>query len=149
MSYSIVRNKRRPYAYLFWTFFQALQPYQRLHKGHLGGYSLHRTGVFNALHLFFLPNFPGPTFIPCPTSIPDSRVRDIWNQEKVILILQIIEFTIKKVVSHVTIWQNWCFVQLIIKEMDFSKLLIHFLVKFLHIAIRLKFLQRTVDIGFT
>ena len=72
--YSIVRNKRRPYAYLFWTFFQALQPYQRLHKGHLGVYSLHRTCVFNALRLFFLPNFPGPTFIPCPTSIPDSRV---------------------------------------------------------------------------
>merc|ERR1712051_426774 len=44
------------------------------HKGHLGVYSLHRTCVFNALRLFFLPNFPGPTFIPCPTSIPDSRV---------------------------------------------------------------------------
>ena len=24
--------------------------------------------------LFFLPNFPGPTFIPCPTSIPEARV---------------------------------------------------------------------------
>ena len=22
----------------------------------------------------FLPNLPGPTFIPCPTSIPESRV---------------------------------------------------------------------------
>ena len=30
--------------------------------------------VFKALRLFFLANFPGPTFIPCPTSIPDSRV---------------------------------------------------------------------------
>ena len=24
--------------------------------------------------LFFLPNFPGPSFIPCSLSIPDSRV---------------------------------------------------------------------------
>ena len=24
--------------------------------------------------LFFLPNLPGPTVIPCPTSVPDSRV---------------------------------------------------------------------------
>ena len=30
--------------------------------------------LFKALRLFFLPNFPGPTFIPCPTSITDSRV---------------------------------------------------------------------------
>ena len=30
--------------------------------------------VFKALRLFFLPNFPGPTFIPCPTSIPEARV---------------------------------------------------------------------------
>ena len=33
-------------------------------KGHLEGYLLHRTCVFKALRLFFLPNFPGPTFIP-------------------------------------------------------------------------------------
>ena len=26
------------------------------------------------LRLFFLTNFPGPTFIPCPTSIWNSRV---------------------------------------------------------------------------
>ena len=26
-TYSIVRNKRRPYVYWFWTFFQALKPY--------------------------------------------------------------------------------------------------------------------------
>jgi hypothetical protein len=30
--------------------------------------------LFKALRLFFLTNFPGPTVIPCPTSIPDSRV---------------------------------------------------------------------------
>ena len=37
-------------------------------------YYICRTCVFKALHLFFLPNFPGPTFIPCPTSIPKARV---------------------------------------------------------------------------
>ena len=26
------------------------------------------------LSLFVFANFPGPTFIPCPPSIPDSRV---------------------------------------------------------------------------
>ena len=31
--------------------------------------------LFKALRLFFLTNFSGPTVIPCPTSIPDSRVR--------------------------------------------------------------------------
>ena len=30
--------------------------------------------IEHALCLFFLPNFPGPMFISCPTSIPDSRV---------------------------------------------------------------------------
>ena len=30
--------------------------------------------LFQALRLFFFTNFPGPTFIPCPKSIPDSRV---------------------------------------------------------------------------
>ena len=30
--------------------------------------------LFKALRLFFLPNFPGPTFIPCTTSIPEARV---------------------------------------------------------------------------
>jgi hypothetical protein len=34
--------------------------------------------VFKALCLLFLSNFPGPTLIPCPTSITDSRV-DIFD----------------------------------------------------------------------
>ena len=58
----------------FGFFFQALQPYQRVHKGYLDGYYLHRTCVFKALRLFFLPNFPGPRFIPCPKSILEARV---------------------------------------------------------------------------
>ena len=41
------------YAYSFWQIFQALR-------------------LFKALCLFFLPTFPGPTFISCP--IPESRV---------------------------------------------------------------------------
>ena len=40
-------------------------------KGYLDGYLLHRTCVSC---LFFLPNFPGPTFIPCPMFIPEARV---------------------------------------------------------------------------
>ena len=47
---------------------------QTLHKGHLNGYLLHRRCVFKALCLAILANFPRPTFIPCPTSIPESRV---------------------------------------------------------------------------
>ena len=42
--------------------------------GYLDGYLLHRTCVFKALRLFFLSNFPGPMFIPCPMSIPEARV---------------------------------------------------------------------------
>ena len=34
--------------------------------------------VFKVLCLFFLPNFPDPMFIPCPTSIPEARV--CYNQ---------------------------------------------------------------------
>ena len=69
--YSIVRNKRRPYVYQFWNFFHGPWKFLSL------------MGVFFTitLHLFcvpyvysFLTNFRGPTFIPYPTSIPDSRV---------------------------------------------------------------------------
>ena len=56
------------------SLFQALWPYWRVHKGHLDGYLLHTICVFNALRLFFMTNFPGPAFIPCPTSIPDSDI---------------------------------------------------------------------------
>ena len=34
----------------------------------------HVLRLFKALGLSFLPNFPGPTFISCPTSIPESRL---------------------------------------------------------------------------
>ena len=44
-----------PYGYSFFQIFHALR-------------------LFKALRLFFLPNLPGPTLIPCPTSITDSRV---------------------------------------------------------------------------
>ena len=72
--YSSLRNRHRPYVYYFFIFFQALYSYQRVHKGYLDGYLLDRICVFKALWLFFLQNFPGPTLIPCPTSIQDSRV---------------------------------------------------------------------------
>ena len=38
---------------------------------HKFAYFVHALRLFKALHLFFLKNFPGPTVIPCPTSIPD------------------------------------------------------------------------------
>ena len=34
----------------------------------------HALRLFKALCLLSLSNFPGPMFIPCPMSIPDSRV---------------------------------------------------------------------------
>ena len=34
--------------------------------------------LFKALHLFSFPTFPGPMFIFCPTSIPESRVHNIF-----------------------------------------------------------------------
>ena len=49
-------------------------PTTLLEKGCLEGHLLDRSCVFKALRLYFLPNFPGPTFIPCPMSIPEARV---------------------------------------------------------------------------
>ena len=56
--YSIDRNKHRP---KFITFADIFYVYSFWH-------------IFNALRLFYLPNFPVPTFIPCPMSILDCRV---------------------------------------------------------------------------
>ena len=67
-------EKKQALRLLIQHFFQALRPYQRLHKGYFDVSLLHRTCVFKALRLFFLSNFPDPTLIPCPTSITDSRV---------------------------------------------------------------------------
>ena len=43
---------------------------------HKFAHFVHALCLFKALRLFFLTNFPGPTVIPCPTSIPDSRVTE-------------------------------------------------------------------------
>ena len=37
--------------------------------------------IYSRPYIFFLPNFPGPKFIPCPTSIPDSTVPK-WAQNQ-------------------------------------------------------------------
>ena len=71
----------RPYIYSFCQIFPPLR--LLVHKGYLDGYLLHRTCVFKALRLLFLPNFPGPTFIPCPTSIPEARVTAELPDDKV------------------------------------------------------------------
>ena len=47
----------------------------RVQRGYLDGYLLHKTCLFKTLRLFFLPNFSGPTFIPCHTSIPEAGVQ--------------------------------------------------------------------------
>ena len=52
---------------------------------HKFAHFVHALRLFKALRLFFLTNFPGPTVIPCPTSIPDSRV----DSKKVIRCLNI------------------------------------------------------------
>ena len=41
---------------------------------HKFAHFVHALRLFKALRLFFLIKFPGPMVIPCPTSIPDSRV---------------------------------------------------------------------------
>ena len=52
------------YVYSFWQIVNALR-------------------FFKALHLFFLANYPSPTFISCPTSILDSRVgRKLLNKRE-------------------------------------------------------------------
>ena len=71
--YSLIKG---PMLIKFWNFYQGLQKFSSsmgflLHKfAHFD----HALRLFKALRLFFLTHFPGPTVIPCPTSIPDSRV---------------------------------------------------------------------------
>ena len=73
----------RPYSLIkgptfieFWNFYQGLQKFSSLMGFllHKFAHFVHALCLFKALCLFFLTNFPGPTVIPCPTSIPDSRV---------------------------------------------------------------------------
>ena len=45
--------------------------------------------LFKALRLFFLPNFTGPTFIPCPTSINIFLMLKIYQSSKLICGMQI------------------------------------------------------------
>ena len=52
------------------SFFHGL----RIFSSFLGVFNTSLHILFQALRLLFFPNFPGPTFIPCPTSILDSRV---------------------------------------------------------------------------
>ena len=82
-----------------------------MHKGYLDGYLLHRTCVFKALRLFFLQNFPGPTFIPCSTSILKARVSSTGLCEH--LNLQKMLLTLKKflkqcfaVLTYLPLWRG-------------------------------------------
>ena len=49
---------------------------------HKFAHFVHALRLFKALRLFFLTNFPGPTVIPCPMSIPDCRVRIFIDPNK-------------------------------------------------------------------
>ena len=53
------------------TFFQGLLPYSRLHRAYFSCISI---SLIWATLIFFLPNFPGATFIQGATLIPDPRV---------------------------------------------------------------------------
>ena len=74
--YSLIKG---PTFIRFWNFYQGLQKFSSLMGFllHKFAHFVHALCLFKALRLFFLTNFPGPTVIPCPTSIPDSRV---WVQ---------------------------------------------------------------------
>ena len=71
--YSLIKG---PTFIKFWNFYQGLQKFSSLMGFllHKFAHFVHALRLFKALRLFFLTNFPGPTVIPCPTSIPDSRV---------------------------------------------------------------------------
>ena len=65
----------------------------------------------NALHLFVMPYFPGPTFIPCPTSIPEARVhkyllihvnKTFWREVHIIIVLFHIDSQNYANFSHIT-----------------------------------------------
>ena len=43
-------------------------------------YIYHFFQIVQALRLLFLPKFLDPTLIPCPTSIPESKLLDLmWD----------------------------------------------------------------------
>ena len=73
--YSLIKG---PTFIKVWNFSQGLQIFSSLMGffWHKFGHFVHVLRLFKALRLFFLTNFPGPTVIPCPTSILDSRV--VW-----------------------------------------------------------------------
>ena len=76
--YSLIKG---PTFIKFWNFYQGLQKFSSLMAFllHKFAHFVHALRLFKALWLFFLKNFPGPTVIPCPTSILDSRVgKNCW-----------------------------------------------------------------------
>ena len=79
MPYSIIKG---PMFTKFWNFYRGLQKLSSLMGFLLHNFShfVHALRLFKAL--FFLTNFPGPTVIPCPTSIPDYRVDKKVNHKK-------------------------------------------------------------------
>ena len=86
--YSLIKG---PTFIKFWNFYQGLQKFSSLMVFllHKFAHFVHALRLFKALRLFFLTNFPGPTVIPCPTSIPDSRVSVFYMSAKIPLLSKI------------------------------------------------------------
>ena len=77
----------RPYSLIkcptfikFWNFPQDLSIYSSLmgFLQHKFSHFVHALRLLKALCLLFWTNFPGPMVIPCPTSIPESRVEFLF-----------------------------------------------------------------------
>ena len=62
---------------------------------HRFAHFVHALRLFKALRLFFFTNYPGPTVIPCPTSIPDSRVGNIYYELTVLIYILWMKVTMK------------------------------------------------------
>ena len=85
--YSLIKG---PTFIRFWNFYQGLQKFSSLMGFllHRFAHFVHTLHLFKALCLFFLTNFPGPTVIPCPTSIPDFRVEEMSSVLVLLIIAQ-------------------------------------------------------------
>ena len=78
----------------------------------------HALRLFKALRLSFLTSFPEPTFIPCPTSIMDSRVK----KSQPLKINEYISTKIMTLVPFIIFIRPICNIQLIdtIEYLNFS-----------------------------
>ena len=103
--YSIIKG---PTFIKFWNFYKGLQNFSSLMGFllHKFAHFVHALRLFKVLRLFFLTNFPGPTIISCPTSIPDSRVIS-KRAYRSLFVLGFYEFLEKSACSIVNGFSCW------------------------------------------